>query len=69
MFDLSRQQAAVKKAFQRVAKVTNTEADPDLRIYNQLQPQDFTKLMTKYGEQGVIDYIKAMESKRIMGGK
>ena len=32
--------------------------------------QDFTELMKEYGEDGVIDYIKAMEFKRLhKGGK
>lgn len=59
--------SATKKAFQRVGSVANTEPDPDLRMYNTLKPEHFQKLMGLYGEQNVINYIKDMETRRIMG--
>jgi hypothetical protein len=60
---------ATQKAFARVGKVTHQETDPDLRLYNELKPQDFTELMKDYGEDNVIEYIKAMEFKRLHRGR
>lgn len=66
---MARMQAATKKAFQRVQQAGNVESDPDLALYGTLKPQHFTELMRVYGEDKIIDYIKDMESKKIMGGK
>jgi hypothetical protein len=64
-------QRATKKAFQRVGKVANVEPDPDFRLYSNLRPEHFQSLMKVYGEGPVIDYIREMESSKIMkkGGK
>ena len=64
-------QRATKKAFQQVGRVAGVETDPDLKLYSTLKPEHFTKLIEVYGEQPIIDYIKEMESTRIMknGGK
>ena len=63
-------QGAVKKAFQRTKRVGNVEPDPDLALYGTLKANHFTELMKVYGEGPIIDYIKEMESKKIMqGGK
>jgi hypothetical protein len=64
-----RMQAATKKAFDRVGKATNVETDPDLALYGTLKPEHFTELMKTYGEEPIVNYIKDMEAKRIMGGK
>lgn len=61
-----RLQAATKKAFQRVQKVGNVESDPDLALYNTLEARHFTELMKEYGEGPIVDYIRDMETKRIM---
>lgn len=68
---MARLHAATKKAFERVGRVGNVESDPDLALYGTLKPQHFTELMKVYGEDNIIDYIRDMESKRIMknGGK
>lgn len=60
---------ATKKAFQRVQGVAGVETNPDLKLYSTLKPQHFSKLMEVWGEQPVIDYIREMESQKIMGGK
>ena len=62
---------ATKKAFQQVGKVSGMETDPDLKLYSTLKPEHFTKLIEVYGEQPIIDYIKEMESNKIMkkGGR
>lgn len=62
-------QKATKKAFERVGRVGGVEVDPDLALYDTLKPQHFTELMKEYGEQPIIDYIKTMESKKIMNGR
>jgi hypothetical protein len=62
-------QAATKKAFQRVKKVGNVETDPDLALYGTLNENHFTELMKEWGEEAVIEYIRDMESKRIMNNK
>lgn len=66
---MARMQAATKKAFQRVGRVGNVESDPDLALYGTLKPQHFTALMKVYGEDKIVNYIREMESKKIMGGK
>lgn len=66
---MARMQSATKKAFQRVGRVGNVESDPDLALYGTLKPQHFVELMKVYGEDKIVNYIKEMESKKIMGGK
>jgi hypothetical protein len=65
----SKMQKATQSAFDRVGNVTNTENDPDLSLYQSLAPQDFTKLMERYGEDDVLRYIKTMESRKLLGVK
>jgi hypothetical protein len=60
---------ATRSAFDRVGNVTGGENDPDLSIYSTLAPQDFTNLMKEYGEEDVLNYIRTMESKKVMGRK
>lgn len=62
-------QRATKKAFQQVGKVAGIEADPDLRLYSTLKPYHFTELMRVYGEGPIVDYIKDMESMKILNGR
>ena len=66
---MARMHSATKKAFERVGRVGNVESDPDLALYGTLKPQHFTELMKVYGEDKIIDYIKEMESKKIMNGR
>jgi len=58
-------QAGAKKAFDRVNKVSGTETDSELMLYNQLKPQHFTELMKDYGEENILGYIREMEAKRL----
>jgi hypothetical protein len=64
-------QRATKKAFQKMGQVSQVEADPDLRLYQTLKPEDFTKLVEVYGEDDIVNYIRDMESQRLIkkGGK
>jgi hypothetical protein len=59
---------ATKKAFEQVGKVAGVETDPDLKLYSTLKPEHFQELMRVYGEGPIVDYIKEMESKKIMRG-
>ena len=40
----------------------------DLNTYNSLKPEDFPKLVERYGSVPVINYIHEMEHKRLTGG-
>lgn len=63
-------QRATKKAFQKVQGVAGVETNPDLKLYSTLKPEHFTKLIAEYGEGPIIDYIRDMESQKILkGGK
>jgi hypothetical protein len=66
--NFDRLQSATRKAFDRIGKVTGTETDPDLSLYNSLKPEHFTGLMREYGEDEIIGYIREMENRRL-GGK
>jgi hypothetical protein len=66
---MARMHSATKKAFQKVASAGNVESDPDLALYGTLKPEHFTELMKTYGEEPIIDYIREMESKKIMNGR
>jgi hypothetical protein len=64
-FVFDRIQRATQKAFDRVGKTANIPTDPDLRIYNDLQPKDFEAMTQKYGQDDVMKYIQEMEAKRL----
>jgi hypothetical protein len=54
---------AASSALDRVKTVSGQETDPDLMLYQQLKPGDFPKLIDKYGQDNVMQYIKTMEAK------
>lgn len=62
-----RSNKAMNMAFDRSIKRAGLNADPDLRLYNNLIHDDFKDLTKIYGESDVLQYIKAMEKKRIIG--
>jgi hypothetical protein len=59
-------QRATKKAFQQVGKVSGMETDPDLKLYSTLRPEHFSELIKVYGEEPIINYIREMETQRII---
>lgn len=59
---------AVGKAFEGVHKVVNKTADPMVQRYESLSPDVFTELVRDYGEDEVVNYIRAMEIRRVKGG-
>lgn len=66
MFD--RLGRAGKRAFRRVQQAGGLEPDPDLAFYRTLKSEDFDRIAQQYGEEGLIQYITAMESKNVRGG-
>jgi len=60
---------AAKTAFDRVAKASDMETDPDLLIYEGLKPDDFDVIMESYGVENMLKYIKAMEFRKATGRK
>ena len=65
---IMRSNKAMNMAFDRSIKRSGLNADPDLRLYNNLIQDDFKTLTQIYGEADVLQYIKAMEKKRLLGG-
>jgi hypothetical protein len=61
-------QRAVNKAFDKMGAFGGGETDPDMKLYSTLKPEHFQELMKVYGEGPIIDYIKEMESSKIMRG-
>lgn len=61
----NRMQSATQKAFDRVGKTADIPIDPDLKIYQSLQPKDFDAMTQRYGADNVMQYIKQMEGRRL----
>lgn len=59
---------AAHTALNNVAQVSQRENDPSLRIYQSLQPEDFNAIVKQYGMNNTVQYIQAMETKKMMGG-
>lgn len=68
-FLTNRLRAAAKSALDNVAKISGQNNDPNLRIYGLLQPEDFNEIVKKFGPDRTTDYIQAMETKKMTGGK
>ena len=54
------------KAFENSHKMVGVPVDPDVRLYNKLQPEDLRKLEKTFGRDTVVDYVKEMESRKIL---
>lgn len=65
---LNRLNRSVTAAFDRVSRTFGEPVDPDVRMYQSLHPEDVAKLAEIYGQDNVLDYIRKMEGKRLMGG-
>jgi hypothetical protein len=57
-------QGIASKAFDTARTQVGKTSDADLQMYEQLQPEQFEKLVEKFGPDSVVSYIKAMEAKR-----
>ena len=62
-------QQAAKSAFGAAQKAFNIQADRSLELYGKLDVPDFQHIESKYGQDGLIQYIKTMESKKLQGGQ
>lgn len=56
-------------AFDRSMKRLGIQTDEDVALYESLEPGMFKNLSEKFGEENVLEYIRSMESKRLMNGK
>ena len=54
-------------AFNRFDKVMGESTNPDVRLYNTLNADDFTFISNKYGVDDTADYIETMEKLRLKG--
>jgi hypothetical protein len=64
---LNRIRTATKGAIGNIQKRKYGNVDNQLQVYNSLTPKDFGTMMTKFGADNVMDYIKTMEGKRLRG--
>jgi len=57
--------SAARQAVTQVTTMAGGQTDPDLARYETLTPPDFDAISEKYGFQGMMDYIQAMEARRL----
>lgn len=67
-FVFDRIKKATRTAFDRVATVSDISNDPELRIYDTFKPEDFERMIEKFGPDETLTYIQQMEGKRLKGG-
>ena len=60
---------AAKTAFDRAAQMGGSSEDSDLRLYDTLQESDFDRILQQYGADETVEYIRRMESRKLIGGK
>jgi len=48
-------------------KVLMGDIDTDLDLYNSLSTDNLTAIMKEYGVRDTVDYIQAMESRKMRG--
>lgn len=59
---------AARGAVDEMRGMLGQPKDPNLRIYQRLQPADFNNILAEHGQDGLMAYIKAMETLRMQGG-
>lgn len=59
---------AAREAARQARTVLGQSNDPDLMVYNRMTPEKFERIRQEQGEAGLLDYIDAMERKRLKGG-
>ncbi len=60
--------AAAREAVQEMRGYLGQPADPDLRLYQKLQPADFQAILQQYGPENLAQYVQTMEARRLKGG-
>ena len=56
---------ATDKAFGRMDRVRGETSDPDVKLYNTLNENDFISISNQYGAEETLAYIDTMERKRL----
>lgn len=64
---INRIEKGVHQAFMRVNRLFNESGNRDLSIYENLDIRDLQALADIYGQEQVLDYIRTMETKRMLG--
>ena len=59
--------SVASKAFDKMDKATGN--DMDLELYSKMNDDVFKALTAEYGEGNVVEYIKAMEYRRLQNAK
>ncbi len=59
----------ISTAFDSTINRLNDPSDPEVQLYQSLDPEDLNKIAGKFGEDNVLEYIHKMESKKLLGGK
>jgi hypothetical protein len=59
---------ATRSAYTQIDKAFQFPNDPDLRVYDQMKAGDFDAIAKQYGQPQVVNYIQAMESRRMKRG-
>jgi len=52
-----------KGAVDHVKKMFGIPEDESVRLYQRLKPEDFPKLIEKFGEDATLEYIRRMETR------
>ena len=68
MNTLDKMQKVGSRAFQTVTKVSGS-ADPQVDMYKKLTPREFDAIAQQFGDNGLVEYVQAMEAKILKGGK
>ena len=63
---VDRNKIVARQAVASTYKALGLAIDPDLRVYNRLQPEDFEVIRGREGDGALLDYIVEME-RRLMG--
>lgn len=56
---------SVSAGLDRLVTLFDDTMDEDIRLYNNLLPEDLDELSKIYGKDEIMDYIKTMEVKRL----
>lgn len=57
---------ATGEALKGIRKASGKSVDPDVIRYESFSPNDFKQMMSDFGEENVLEYIREMETKRLL---
>ena len=58
---------AYRSAFNRVRATAGKTTDRDIMFYDTLTPEDFSLMSENYGQDEILKYIRAIETRRMRG--